>query len=94
MVNCAAFGCNNRSRNKKNDTGCFKGGFYRIPAIVTSESPEAERLSKKRRREWQSRLKRVDLDDAATHYRVCGMHFVSGECYGPFYNMFMFVRAL
>lgn len=79
MVNCAAFGCNNRSRNKKNDTGSFKGGFYRIPAIVTSESPEAERLSKKRRREWQSRLKRVDLDDAATHYRVCGMHFVSGK---------------
>ncbi|KAH9380846.1 hypothetical protein HPB48_017766 [Haemaphysalis longicornis] len=79
MVNCAAFGCNNRSCNKKNDTGSFKGGFSHVSAIVTSESPEAERLSKKRRREWQSRLKRADLDDAATHYGACGMHFVSGE---------------
>ncbi|KAG0424515.1 hypothetical protein HPB47_028259 [Ixodes persulcatus] len=85
MVNCAAFGCNNRSRNKKNDTGSFKGGFYRIPPIVTSEGPEAERLLRERRREWRRRLKRDDFDDAATHYRVCGIHFVSGRVTDRYY---------
>ncbi|XP_075553439.1 uncharacterized protein LOC142586060 isoform X3 [Dermacentor variabilis] len=36
-------------------------------------------MSSRRRALWLSRIRRKDLDELATHYRVCGAHFITGR---------------
>lgn len=75
MVHCIVFNCSSNSARNKGV------GFYRVPALVTKEGEEAEKLSKERREQWILAISRDDLQwkDVLKNERVCGNHFVSGR---------------
>ncbi|XP_072146021.1 uncharacterized protein [Dermacentor andersoni] len=79
MVNCAVYGCSNRSKNKPNDENFQPLGFYVVPKVKEGQCLRTAELSSRRRALWLSRIRRKDLDELATHYRVCGAHFITGR---------------
>ena len=57
MPMCLMVGCSRK-------TGRGKGvRLYRVPAIITNQSPEVEELSIERRRLWISAISRADLTE-------------------------------
>ncbi|KAH7934777.1 hypothetical protein HPB52_000474 [Rhipicephalus sanguineus] len=84
MVNCAVYDCSNRTRNSPNDENFQRVGFYVVPKVISGQCAKTTELSSKRRALWLSRIRREDLDESATHYRVCGAHFITGR---PAYSM-------
>ncbi|KAH7957022.1 hypothetical protein HPB52_014372 [Rhipicephalus sanguineus] len=79
MVNCAVYGCSNRTRNSLNDENFQRVGFNVVPKVISGQCAKITELSSKRRALWLSRIRREDLDESATHYRVCGAHFITGK---------------
>ncbi|KAH7934903.1 hypothetical protein HPB52_001975 [Rhipicephalus sanguineus] len=84
MVNCAVYDCSNRTRNSPNDENFKRVGFYIVPKVISGQCAKTTELSSKRRALWLSRIRREDLNESATHYRVCGAHFITGR---PAYSM-------
>jgi len=73
MVLCLIFGCGNRTDRDKGVS------FSRVPAIVTNQGEETQKLSELRRNLWISAISRADLTESLLdHGRVCGKHFTSG----------------
>lgn len=79
LVNYAVYDCSNRTRNSPNDENFQRVGFYVVPKVISGQCAKTTELSSKRRALWLSRIRREDLDESATHYRVCGAHFITGE---------------
>ncbi|XP_040064821.1 uncharacterized protein LOC120838815 [Ixodes scapularis] len=79
MVNCAVYGCTNRTKRAPNDENFVTVGFFAIPKVVTGQCAKTAALSAARRAEWFRRIRRDDVDESSTHYRVCGVHFISGR---------------
>ncbi|XP_070380836.1 uncharacterized protein [Dermacentor albipictus] len=79
MVNCAVYGCSNRSKNKPNDENFQPLGFYVVPRVKQGQCLRTAERSSRCRALWLSRIHRKDLDELATHYRVCGAHFITGR---------------
>ncbi|EEC05676.1 conserved hypothetical protein [Ixodes scapularis] len=79
MVNCVVVGCSNRTRNKPSETNYKSVGFYAIPKVRLGECQQTAAITAKRRAAWLQRIRRADLSANATHYRVCGEHFVTGR---------------
>ncbi|XP_075737083.1 swt1 RNA endoribonuclease isoform X2 [Rhipicephalus microplus] len=84
MVNCAVFGCYNHSKKKPGDENASDVGFFSIPKVIVNQCKRTKDVTQRRRAEWLRRINRKDLDGSATHYRVCGKHFISGR---PSYAM-------
>ncbi|XP_049520497.1 uncharacterized protein LOC125944218 [Dermacentor silvarum] len=84
MVNCAVFGCNNHTKKKPGDENASDVGFFCIPKVIVNQCKHTKDVTERRRAEWLRRINRKDLDNSATHYRVCGKHFISGR---PSYAM-------
>ncbi|KAH7947488.1 hypothetical protein HPB52_012320 [Rhipicephalus sanguineus] len=74
MVHCAVYGCSNRTRNKLNDENFQRVGFYVVPKVKLGQCAERTELSSRRRALQLSRIRREDLDESASRYRVCGTH--------------------
>ncbi|KAH7968686.1 hypothetical protein HPB52_010653 [Rhipicephalus sanguineus] len=66
-------------KNSPNDENFQRVGFYVVPKVISGQCAKTTELSSKRRALWLSRIRREDLDESATHYRVCGAHFITGE---------------
>ncbi|KAH7978283.1 hypothetical protein HPB49_005052 [Dermacentor silvarum] len=79
MVNCAVYGCSKRSKNKPNEENFQPIGFYVVPRVKLGPCLKTVELWSRRRALWLSRIHRKDLDESATHYRVCGAHFITGD---------------
>ncbi|CAN8023047.1 unnamed protein product [Ixodes persulcatus] len=79
MVNCAVYACTNRTKRAPNDENFVTVGFFAIPKLVTGQCAKTAALSAARRAEWFRRIRRDDIDESSTHYRVCGVHFISGR---------------
>lgn len=79
MVNCVVYGCKNRTKNKSDDEKFQRIGFFVIPKVIASKCPKTAELSAKRRALWFRRIRRKDLNESATYYRVCGAHFIGGR---------------
>lgn len=79
MVNCVIYKCSTRSENKPGDKDYAKVGFYAIPKVIDSPRQRTVEMSVKRRAESFRRNRRADLDESATHYKVCREHFISGR---------------
>ncbi|CAH1264874.1 Hypp3082 [Branchiostoma lanceolatum] len=74
---CIVLNCQTPSR-AKGRSSC------RIPAVITNQGEEAQRLSEERRRLWLAAINRGELTESALkHGRVCGSHFVSGKAAPP-----------
>ncbi|XP_068688434.1 uncharacterized protein [Montipora foliosa] len=73
MPMCLIVGCSRK-------TGGGKGvRLFRVPAIITNQGPEVEKLSIERRRLWISAISRADLTDKILNSdKVCDQHFHSG----------------
>ncbi|KAH7933529.1 hypothetical protein HPB49_013385 [Dermacentor silvarum] len=84
MVNCAMFGCNNHSKKKSGDQNASDVGFFCIPKVTVNQSKQTKEVTERRRAEWLRRINRKDLENSATHYRVCCIHLISGR---PSYAM-------
>ncbi|XP_075722170.1 uncharacterized protein LOC142765302 [Rhipicephalus microplus] len=79
MVNCAVFGCYNHSKKKPVDENASDVGFFSIPKVIVNQCKRTKDVTQRRRAEWLRRINRKDLDGSATHYRVCGKHFIFGR---------------
>ncbi|XP_040064774.1 uncharacterized protein LOC120838778 [Ixodes scapularis] len=79
MVNCAVFGCSNRSHKKAGSSNSDTVRFFRFPAVITTSCCKTRDLSTARRREWIRRVNRADLKDATPFHRICSVHFVTGK---------------
>ncbi|XP_064479223.1 uncharacterized protein LOC135392443 [Ornithodoros turicata] len=62
----------------ENDT-LEKVRFFRVPTVDDRETKPVQELQRRRRHEWFARINRKDINQGASHYRVCGRHFVQGE---------------
>ncbi|CAN7985166.1 unnamed protein product [Ixodes hexagonus] len=79
MVNCAVFGCSNRSQKKVGSSSSSTVQFFRFLTVITTSCCKTRDLSTARRREWVRRVNRADMKDATAFHRICGVHFVTGE---------------
>ncbi|XP_035675983.1 serine-rich adhesin for platelets-like isoform X9 [Branchiostoma floridae] len=76
---CIVLNCQTPSRAKGRS-------YCRIPAIITNQGEETQRLSEERRRLWLAAINRGELtENTLQHARVCGAHFVSGKA-APLWN--------
>lgn len=81
MPICAIFGCRSRSKSSPKSTNREQGvGMFSLPKVITRHCERTLQLSVKRRRVWLARINRNDLKNL-DNIRVCGRHFVTGECY-------------
>lgn len=94
MVNCVVVGCSNRTRNKPSETNYKSVGFYAIPKVRLGECQQTAAITAKRRAAWLQRIRRADLSANATHYRVCGEHFVTGELELVLFIMVLYEQIL
>lgn len=78
MVFCAVYGCNERSGRPKKGVLSEKVSFFRLPCVRQIGGPIDNEVSRRRRKAWLNRLQRSDIDENATHYRVCAKHFITG----------------
>ena len=74
MVLCSVFGCSERSDRKKSGKS-----FYRIPGIISHQGDAELLLSSERRKRWFVAIKRADMKEDSTSYRICSDHFISGK---------------
>lgn len=79
MVNCAMFGCSNHSKKKPGEETAASVGFFASPRVVNTQCKRTEEVTARRRAEWLRRINRKDMNPSATHYKVCGKHFVTGK---------------
>ncbi|XP_075542008.1 uncharacterized protein LOC142576016 [Dermacentor variabilis] len=78
MVNCAVYGCSNRSW-RKNSENTNKVKFYGVPSVIYNQCSRTQELSERRRAEWFRRIRRADIDENSPNYKVCSVHFISGK---------------
>uniref|UniRef100_T1IH87 THAP-type domain-containing protein n=1 Tax=Strigamia maritima TaxID=126957 RepID=T1IH87_STRMM len=72
MSFCCILDCSNRKTRE------LTKSFYRLPAIITKQGAEIEKISRRRRQQWISNISRDDLK-CISSWRVCSDHFVSGK---------------
>ncbi|XP_045205950.2 uncharacterized protein LOC123558138 [Mercenaria mercenaria] len=73
VVKCSIFGCTNR---KDHETDLE---YYRLPAVVTNQGEECEKLSSERRRLWLANIGQNFENKNIQNVRVCSAHFVNGK---------------
>ncbi|XP_040072713.1 uncharacterized protein LOC120844824 [Ixodes scapularis] len=79
MVNCAVFGCSNRSHKKAGSSSCATVRFFLFPAVITTSCCKTRDLSTARRSEWIRSVNPADIKDATPFHRICSVHFVTGK---------------
>ncbi len=74
MVICAVVNCHNCSDKGENIR------FFRLPAVINHQGPQALQLSIERRQRWSAKINRQDLTQERYHnVGICSRHFVSGS---------------
>lgn len=54
--------------------------FYYVPAVITNQGEDAQKLLEERWRQWLKAISRTGLTESILkNGRVCEKHFVSGE---------------
>ncbi|WAR17223.1 hypothetical protein MAR_031817 [Mya arenaria] len=73
VLKCSIYGCNHR-KNREKDLQ-----YYRLPAVITNQGAEWEKLTADRRREWLARINQDFSTKNLTNVRICSTHFISGK---------------
>jgi hypothetical protein len=72
VVKCAVIHCTNRKDREKDLQ------YYRLPAVVTNQGEEWEKLCSDRRRLWLAKLNQDFTNKNLDNIRICSAHFISG----------------
>ncbi|XP_052806086.1 uncharacterized protein LOC128235310 [Mya arenaria] len=73
VLKCSIYGCNHRKDREKDLQ------YYRLPAVITNQGAEWEKLTADRRREWLARINQDFSTKNLTNVRICSTHFISGK---------------